>query len=193
MVKRRVFIYLASQSARRADLLNEHKIPFRRAFASYREIHRGHLIPSRLVKRHALGKAKGAVLPWVSKPAAREYVLGSDTIVWFNGKALGKPKTVRQAQTQLEKMCGKFHWVYSGIALIERKTGKAKAAHAKTRVKFKDWNKKQVAGYLSRINPLDKAGGYAIQANPSIVESYEGSLSNVIGLPMELLRNMLRM
>lgn len=171
--------------------------------SSYRERHetRGH--PARLVMRHAVGKARKALLPSPAKPGKGKgkgygkqntegWILGADTLVYFRGRLLGKPADRAEACRMIGEMTGHIHWVYTGIALRNIQTGKEKTAFAKTKVKFKKWDKKKIKKYLAKAQPLDKAGAYAIQVCPSIVASYQGSLSNVIGLPVKLLRKMLR-
>ena len=140
---------------------------------------------------HALGKARKAKVP-AKKSSKVIWILGADTLVYFRGRLLGKPSNKAEARRMIGEMSGRRHWVYTGIALRNLKSGEEKIGFAKTEVKFKKWNKAQIEKYLSRVNPLDKAGAYAIQAKPSIVKSYRGSLSNVIGLPLELLKKMLR-
>lgn len=189
-----LLIYLASQSKRRRDLLRAGKIPFRIVPSSYREkSSRFKAGPGHLVIEHALGKARNARLPRKKIPGVREIVLGADTVVWFRSRALGKPKDLEAARRLLLEMSGKIHWVYTGIALIDRKTGREKTAFEKTRVRFKRWGDREIGKYLAAIDPLDKAGAYAIQARPCIVAAYAGSYTNVIGLPCERLRRLLRL
>ncbi|MBI3314028.1 MAG: septum formation protein Maf [Candidatus Omnitrophica bacterium] len=191
MSKSKIKIYLASISQRRKDLLRKAKIPFALISSSYQEKHEPGGRPSQLVMSHALGKARKASVPKI-KNKEKAWILGADTLVYFKGRLLGKPSSLSEARRMLGRMSGHIHWVYTGIALRNAKSGEEKVSFTKTKVKFKNWNEKQIEKYLQRVNPLDKAGAYAIQTRPSIVANYEGSLSNVIGLPLELLRKMLR-
>lgn len=191
-MRKKIFIHLASQSERRRSLLKKMGIPFKVVPSNYREIHCERGKPHTLVMQHALGKAREVRLPKPIRPPADEFILGSDTLVYFRGRLIGKPRSLREAEKTLNEMTGKIHWVYSGIALIDRKTGREKVAHEKTRVKFKKWTAEQIRACLKRVNPLDKAGAYAIQDRPSMVACIWGSRSNVVGLPVELLRKLLR-
>ncbi len=191
-MRKRIFIHLASQSERRRDLLKKMGISFKVVPSSYREIHRDRGKPHTLVMQHALGKARGAKPPKPIRPPADEFILGSDTLVFFRGRLIGKPASLKAAEKILLEMTGRTHWVYSGIALIDRKTGYEKVAYEKTRVKFKKWDVDQIRACIARVNPLDKAGAYAIQDRPSMVEWIRGSRTNVVGLPTQLLRKLLK-
>lgn len=186
------FIYLASRSQRRIDYLKEMKIPFETVTSRYREHLRMKATPEALVLEHAAGKARKAVLPPLRRKPGMEFVLGADTLVFFKGRPLGKPATYREAEQTLARMSGKTNDVYTGLALIERRSGQMLLGFMKTRVRFKRWDAEKIKKYVRRVQALDKAGGYAIQSSPCIVAAYEGSLSNVVGLPKELLRRMIR-
>ncbi|MCM8776112.1 MAG: Maf family protein [Candidatus Omnitrophica bacterium] len=188
----KTYIYLASQSKRRQDFLRQMNIPFRVVRSRYREIRKTSIRPRELVIGHAVGKARQAVLPKKRNLEAREFILGADTLVYFQRRVIGKPQTVQDARKILVEMSGKSHWVYSGIALIDCRTGREIVGCEKTKVWFKKWGLDNIEKYLKKVKPLDKAGAYAIQIQPSIVARYQGSLSNVVGLPVELLRRMLR-
>jgi len=186
------FIYLASQSARRRDLLEEMNIPYEGIASRYKEVAQPHLSPEELVHTHAIGKARQALPPHEKSgvnPGA--FILGADTVVVFENQCLGKPKDYEQAVEWLLKMSGKTNEVFTGLALIHCLSGEEKYALEKTTVIFKKWNTGQIEKYVRQINALDKAGAYAIQTEPCIVDSYEGSYSNVIGLPKERLAGML--
>lgn len=186
-----LFIYLASQSERRIEILKEMKLPFRVVPSRYREKPDHGLAPEDLVMKHALGKAKAAILPAKKTSDRGKIILGADTIVYFEGKNLGKPSSYEAAEALISRMSGRVHYVYTGIALIERHTGKTDVRFDRTKVKFRRWSRDRIATYVRLARSLDKAGGYAIQCRPSIVLSYQGSLSNVIGLPKELLARIL--
>ena len=137
--------------------------------------------------RHAIGKARKAVLP-----KSARFVLGGDTIVWHRGRGLGKPKTRAEALRMLRGMAGKKHAVYTGLAIWDRKTGDMLTGCARTDVWMKPVGETWLAKYVDLIHPYDKAGAYAIQARLKIVRRIRGSYSNVVGLPKELLRKMLK-
>ena len=178
-------MYLASRSPRRRALLRRLGRPFRVVRSTYRETIRPHEPPARNAMRNAAGKARGAQLP----PGARGIVLGADTFLYFRGRILGKPRTRREAARWLRALSGRHHWVYTGVCLRPIAGGCARTAYAKTRVTFKPLTDAAIARLLRRASPLDKAGGYALQADRGeLISRIEGSRTNVIGLPMELLR-----
>jgi len=187
------FIYLASQSARRRDLLEEMDIPYEVIPSTYAELPQPDLNTEDLVHTHALGKARQAVLPKTeSGTLDNSFILGADTVVIFENQCLGKPKDYEQAIEWLLKMSGRKNKVLTGLTLIHCRSGEEKYSLEKTTVTFKKWNSNQIEKYAHQINALDKAGAYAIQVEPCIVSSYEGSYSNVIGLPKERLLKMLK-
>lgn len=145
------------------------------------------IAPQRLVMEHAVGKAEEA------RVAAKQgLVLGSDTIVYAGGKILGKPKNLAGAYAMLRRISGKAHSVYTGVALKNLKTGQLVKGYAKTKVFVRPLSQNQIENYCRRVPNLDKAGAYAIQMKPKIVRKIEGSYSNVVGLPKELLRKLIR-
>lgn len=184
------FIYLASQSARRRDILNEMGFDFQTVESSYREEHDTRMAPRDLALMHAREKARQALLP---ENAVNEnaFVLGADTVVAFDGVSLGKPADYTEAENWLKKMSGKENTVITAIALISTATGAEKTAVETTTVLFKKWTDSEIADYVRKVDSLDKAGAYAIQSEPCIVESWRGSFSNVVGLPKEALSTLL--
>jgi septum formation protein len=135
--------------------------------------------------RNAAGKARAARLP----RAARGLVIGADTFLYFRGRILGKPKTLAQARRMLASLSGRSHWVYTGVCLRDLASGRCRLSCAKSRVTFRRAAPETIARYVARIKPLDKAGGYAVQEDHGVlIARIEGSRSNVIGLPLELLR-----
>ncbi len=187
------YIFLASQSPRRSEILRSMHVSFETAASGYEEAHhlKANERPSSLVRRHAKGKALHAKLPHI-KSTRQELVLGADTIVYFQGRILGKPRSYREAEKTLMGMSGKSHTVYTGIALLDRKSCRLFSAYEKTRVTFHSWDQGQIKRYVKDIHALDKAGSYAIQMEPCIVKKIQGSRSNVIGLPKELLSRVIR-
>ena len=180
-------LYLASQSSRRQEFLKAMKIPFKVVPSAYRERWCRKTAPEVLCVRHATGKSKRAILPQRAR-----FVLGGDTIVWHCGRGLGKPKDRAEALRMLRGLAGKKHAVYTGLAIWDRKTGQTFAGYAKTEVWMKSVGETWLQKYVDTIHPYDKAGAYAIQARLKIVQKIQGSYSNVVGLPKELLRKLLK-
>jgi septum formation protein len=139
--------------------------------------------------RNALGKARRARLPRGSAGV----VIGADTFLYFRGRVIGKPRTMGQARRLLRELSGKSHWVYTGVCVLESRTGRWRAGYEKTKVTFKPLTDETIARLLRRVPPLDKAGGYALQGDRGdLIARLQGSRTNVIGLPLELLRRQLR-
>ncbi len=180
-------LYLASQSARRHELLHRMKITFHVVASGYRERMFRHLAPEALVLRHARGKAREARLP-----AGARFVMGADTVVYHDNRVFGKPRSRREAREMLGRLSGKTHRVFTGIVLEDRHLEIRLEEVDCTHVTFRKLKAAEIEAYLDCINPFDKAGSYAIQEGPRIVSRYDGSYSNVIGLPVERLRKMLR-
>ncbi len=187
MPRRRWTLYLASQSSRRQELLKDLKVPFKVIPSTYKERWCRKTSPEVLSVRHAIGKARKAVLS-----RAMRFVLGGDTIVWHGGRGLGKPRSRAEALRVLRGLAGKKHAVYTGLAILDRKTGCVFTGCAKTDVWMKPVGEAWLERYVDAVHPFDKAGAYAIQGRLKIVRKIQGSYSNVVGLPKELLRKMLK-
>jgi septum formation protein len=187
MSLKKTMIYLASQSPRRKEILRKLGIPFRVAESSYREKKIPGAPPEELVLKHALGKAVQARV--LNK---KRWVLGADTIVYCERKILGKPKSMKDAFRMIQMLSGKSHEVYTGIVLLQASSGKIYSGLAVTKVFFKKLKAENIHEYFQTMNPLDKAGAYAIQEGMVIVKKIEGSYTNVVGLPAELLTLMLK-
>lgn len=108
--------------------------------------------------RNAIGKAREARLP----RSARGLVIGADTFLWFRGRIIGKPRTLREARRLLRELSGRSHWVYTGLCVQDAATGRRRVGYAKTRVTFKPLTDEMIARLFRRASPLDKAGGYAV-------------------------------
>ena len=183
-------LWLASQSPRRRQLLRRLRRPFRVVRSTYRETFRRAESPARNAMRNARGKARRARVP----RGARGVVLGADTFLYFRGRLIGKPKTLRQARRMLDTLNGRRHWVYTGVCLRDLGTGCERLGWARSRVIFRRVPGPTLDALLAEISPLDKAGGYAVQKDRGrLIARVEGSWTNVMGLPLELLRRELRL
>ena len=172
-------LILASKSPRRKDILSEFGFKFDVLTADFNEVcFNGN--PERTAIENALGKAKAVVDSLNDKTVT---VLGSDTVVCFNGEILGKPKDENDAKNMLEKLSNKTHEVISGYAVLSGEN--ILIGSDKSLVTFNNLSKKLIDDYVKSGSPLDKAGAYGIQDDFPIVKSYKGSLYNVIGLPIE--------
>jgi septum formation protein len=110
----------------------------------------------------------------------------------LNGQVLGKPKSSTEAAQFLRLLSGNAHSVITGIALINTKTEEIFEVSDQTEVQFKQLTDDEISNYVASGEPMDKAGAYGIQGlGRTLVQNFNGSLSNVIGLPLELLEKSL--
>ncbi len=113
------------------------------------------------------------------------WFLGSDTIVLCDENVLGKPRDAKEAAAMLRGLSGRSHRVLSGYAVFDRESGASVAGAVTTTVRFKELTDAEIAGYIATGEPFDKAGAYAIQGiGAFMVLGIEGSYSNVVGLPL---------
>ena len=117
-------------------------------------------------------------------------VLGADTIVCYNGKIFGKPKSEEDAFNTLKLLSNKTHEVITGFAIISKDF--RCVSHEITKVTFNNLTDKLILDYIKTGSPLDKAGSYGIQDNVNLVKQIDGNLNNVIGLPVERIVKILR-
>jgi septum formation protein len=180
--KARPLLILASSSPRRRALLAGHGYAFEVvAPPGVEEIAPAHLSPGETVLANARAKARA-----VARLRPGALVLGVDTEVFFEGRVLGKPADMADAFAMLSRLNGRTHEVYSGVWLVGPRG--ERGFIEVTRVHFHRRTPVQLRRYLARIGPLDKAGAYAAQDdNGEMIARVEGSYSNVIGLPMEVL------
>ena len=185
---RNLKIILASGSPRRQQMMKLLDVPFDIVISNYEEKNAETDSPSVTVKKHAKNKAAD-VIP----RAGKGVVVGADTIVYLDGKILGKPKDIKDAHRMLKKIQGRTHVVYTGMALYDTGLKKWVVDYIKTKVTIRSLSKKEITRYFELINPLDKAGAYAIQdAGSLIVEKINGCYYNVLGFPVSKLEDMLQ-
>ncbi len=178
-------IYLASQSPRRAELIQELNQPYQIVKSTFRESFQHQAAPEDNGMRNAWGKAKRAHLPTQSSGI----VLGCDTFLYFQGQHIGKPKNLTHARRMLHSLAGQSHWVYSGLCLIDLDTGIVRKSFARTQVTFKPLTDAIIDRLFQAYDPLDKSGSYAVQQEQGLlIAGMDGSASNVMGLPLELLK-----
>jgi septum formation protein len=180
-------LILASHSPRRKQLLKELGVTFEIGENTFTEPEHKNGSPQKHVIENALGKAFSAAAKY--KDAI---IIGADTEVVFNRKVLGKPKNMNEAASFMRMLQGKTHAVYTGLALIDNKNNRALTDYVKTLVTMRRLNDTELKAYLALINPLDKAGAYAIQGPGSIVvEKIDGCYYNVVGFPIAKLEDMM--
>jgi len=177
-------LILASASPRRAELLRQLRLDFKVVPGNVPEIHDDQLTARELSQVNAYRKART-----VAKKFPDALVLAADTLVYLEATLFGKPATLEDAYGMLERLQGRTHEVITGLCLLHLRKHRQAVFAESTAVTFHPLGAVQIRRYLSRVNPLDKAGAYAIQEEGDlIVEKIVGSYTNVVGLPMERLR-----
>lgn len=172
---------LASQSPRRKELLERIGARFDIRPADVEEFEEGHGDPEGMVRHNALLKAA-----WIADQEPERFVLGSDTTVHIDGKVLAKPTDLEDARRMLKTLGGRTHFVYTGFALVCRAKGVEIVDGARSSVTFKPLDDATIDRYFKIVNPLDKAGAYGIQEGTElIIDSFDGSHSNIMGLPLD--------
>ena len=175
---------LASTSPRRAELLSLLPVKFTVVASDATEVGHAYLTPLEVCQLNAHRKARA-----VAKKIPDALVLGADTLVFLDGEIFGKPRNLAEAERMLWKLQGRTHQVVTGVSLIHLRGHREKIFAASTDVLFHSLSRTQIKNYLSKMNPLDKAGAYAIQERGElIIAEISGSFSNVVGLPVERLR-----
>lgn len=177
-------IILASASPRRSELLRQLGVEFRVAPSCIPELLEGEMTAREFSQINAYRKARA-----VAKRFPDSLVLGADTLVCLDGAIFGKPESLDKAFEMLEQLQGRTHYVVTAICLLHLRDRRQRLFSETTAVTFRPLDAVSIQRYLVKVDPLDKAGAYAIQEEgDSIVEKISGSFSNVVGLPVERLR-----
>lgn len=177
-------IYLASQSPRRRELLNQIGVPHAVIAAHVVEELHSHESASHYVQRLAREKAQAGLVAVAAQGLPEKPVLGADTIVVCNNIVLEKPRNAEHAASMLRQLAGSTHQVMTAVALVSKQQLGVKLAI--TDVVFRPLNEAEIAAYWHTGEPQDKAGGYAIQGLGAVfVQQIRGSYSAVVGLPIE--------
>ncbi len=173
-------IILASASPRRSGLLQQIGLEFEVIPANIKEDININISHEELVKKLAEEKAEN-----VAKRLKEGIVIGADTIFVLGKERIGKPKNKKDAIRVLKRMSGKMQEVYSGVAIINAKTGKKVVDSEITKIKVRKLSDEEIEHYVNTGEPLDKAGAIAIQGLGAIfVSKIDGCSSNVVGLPL---------
>jgi septum formation protein len=195
-------LILASSSPRRQELLREIGIPF--------QVHAAHINEDQAAgedaREYALRLAREKAQA-VASHYPRSYVLGADTIVVVDGEVLGKPKDHSEAARMLRKLSGRGHEVTTAVSLVAPDAvapgtvapgtvapgTRTETRACTTKVYFRKLTEDEIQQYAAGDEPMDKAGAYAIQGGASRwTDRIEGELSNVVGLPLSLVTDLLR-
>lgn len=190
-------LILASSSPRRQELLRQAGIPF--------HVHAAHINEDQIAgedaREYALRLAREKAQA-VSKHYPRSYVLGADTIVVVDGEVLGKPQDPADAARMLRRLSGRGHEVTTAVSLIAPDAvalgtvapdARTQTRACTTKVYFRELTEDEIQQYVASGEPMDKAGAYAIQGGASRwADRIEGEWSNVVGLPLSLVTDLLR-
>ena len=173
------FVYLASASPRRSELLRQIGVRFTVRVAAIPEDSLAGETPEEYVVRLASAKAEAV---WAVVPGAAP-VLGADTAVVLDGAILGKPENGSEAARMLERLSGRSHRVLTAVAV--RHGGGLMTRLSESEVRFRATTAAERLAYCATGEPFDKAGGYGIQGHAAVfVEELKGSYSAVAGLPL---------
>lgn len=177
-------LILASGSPRRRELLDLMGLTYAVETPDVDESFSGR--PSETVMEISRRKAAA-----VAARHSDSIIIAADTLVFADG-ALGKPHTPERAKEMLRSLAGNWHHVYTGITVINTRSGRILRNVDKTRVHLVPMTEQEIDAYVATGEPLDKAGAYGIQGMGGMfVDRIDGSYSNVVGLPMSMLRIML--
>ena len=181
-------IILASASPRRKELLEKIDLKFKVEPSDYDEHINADLEPHEMAQSLSLGKARA-----VARNHDNALVIAADTFIVFEGKLFGKPHTEAEAKGMLEIINGGAHSVITGFTIIDSGNNKTLTRSVETKVYLKKLTADEIEAYVKTGEPLDKAGAYAIQGLGSvIIEKIEGDYSNVVGLPLNVLAEILK-
>ncbi|MBP9700062.1 septum formation protein Maf [Candidatus Woesebacteria bacterium] len=182
-------LLLASSSPRRKDLLEFLGVPFEILPSDFPEedVEFGELDdPKDYVLTIATGKALAVADKLLAAPNQSPIILGADTAVFLDDKVYGKPRDFEDAKLILRQLSGRKHLVVTGFMLLDPLTGEQYSEAVETYVEFFKFQEEELERYIATGESIGKAGAYAIQGEAKrFVRQVEGSVSNVVGLPLE--------
>jgi len=183
-------LVLASKSLRRYELLKQVGLEFDVIPSNVME----NFVQGESPQEHVIRLAETKALD-VGSQYPDHWIIAADTIVCIEGSILGKPKNPEEAMDMLQSMSGKEHWVWTGFSVSHLQKGKKDQESVRTKVRVKTLTPIEIKWYVQTGEPFDKAGGYAIQGIGSfMIESIYGSYTNVVGLPLcEVIQMLIRL
>ncbi|OHE82209.1 MAG: septum formation protein Maf [Verrucomicrobia bacterium RIFCSPLOWO2_12_FULL_64_8] len=174
-------LILASASPRRRELLARLGLPFNVVIPEVAEHEATDADPRAMVLHNAALKAG-----WVAARHPAAFVLGADTTVCLDDFVLNKPADPAAARAMLRRLAGRTHTVHTGLVLRRARDGLELSEAVASEVTFKPLDEDAITRYLRLVNPLDKAGAYAIQEGTDlIIAGWRGSYTNIVGLPLD--------
>ena len=200
-------LILASGSPRRAKILRDLGVEFEAVKTEAPEVSIPN-DPVRTVTENACAKLRAAAVatsavdpvgrdkrgnsrgPRQARPLPLGWaILAADTIVWFDNRIYGKPRDLEEAKEFLRELSGQTHVVFTGVA-FRAEDGAERTACVESHVTFRALSEEMIEEYVARVHPTDRAGAYDIdESGDLIVASYTGSYENIMGLPVEPLRD----
>ena len=179
-------LILASGSPRRRELLSQMGYTFEIIVPDVDEDVSGHA-------RDVVGILSRRKAQAVADTQDSGIIIASDTLVSLGGAALGKPHDAADAHRMLRMLSGQTHEVFTGVTIIDAASKKQQTQVVRTGVIFRELSDEEIDAYIATGEPMDKAGAYAIQGGAhGFVEGFEGSYENVIGFPVDEIREMLK-
>ena len=193
-------LILASGSPRRAKILRDLGVEFEIVKTEAPEVSIPH-DPVRTVTENACAKLRAAAVaqerdrsrwPRQARPLPLgRAILAADTIVWFDNRIYGKPRDLEEAKEFLRELSGQTHVVFTGVA-FRAEDDTERTACVESHVTFRALSEEMIEEYVARVHPTDRAGAYDIdESGDLIVASYMGSYENIMGLPLEPVRDWL--
>ncbi|MBU4201479.1 MAG: septum formation protein Maf [Verrucomicrobia bacterium] len=172
-------LILASASARRRKILTALGVAFDVVIPEVEEVQYA-LDARRTAHENAARKSA-----WCRARHPQRYSLAADTLIEFEGRCINKPQTPEAALAILQMFSGKTHRVYTAVAMAHPRAD-PELVLAESVVRFRSLNEDEIRAYVARVNPIDRAGAYDIDAlGDTLMESYTGSRTNIMGLPEE--------
>ncbi len=182
-------IILASASVQRRHLMKLLRLPFVVKKSRAEELMHLTTGVADLVKKNAFIKA----LDVAEEVKGEALVIGADTVVYAKGKLVLKPRNLKEAKKNLKELMAAPHWVYTGVAVIDARSKKALVDYEKTKIFMTALTDGEIDRYHAEVPPMDKAGGFDIEGRGGLfIPRIEGDYSNVVGLPMAKLCQMLK-
>jgi septum formation protein len=181
-------LILASRSPRRQQLLRQAGLSFDLVIRDFDESYPAEL-PGEEIARLIAGKKAGS---FMNQLGDNDIVITADTIVWCNGKVLGKPADINETVSMLKEISGNTHEVITGVSLFSKR--KKVVFSDTSRVTFEEMSDEEIMYYAEKFHPFDKAGAYGIQEWIGLIacSRIEGSYFNVVGLPVQKLYSELK-
>lgn len=177
-------LILASASEGRKTVLSQAGFEFTVCSSNFAEDLIAESDPYQLVSLLSVEKARA-----VAKKFQNAIIIGADTVVYYHGKILGKPKTMVEAKKMLKFLSGKIHLMITGLTVIDCDSKKIITKTSATKIFFRRLADDEINEYAKTGEPMTKAGGYAIQGKGGkFVDKIEGEYSGALGLPLKLLK-----